>query len=278
MLIDTHCHLNFSAFKDDSDEVIKRTLSKNIWLINVGSQYSTSERAVQIAQKYEKGVYAAVGLHPIHLFEQEIDESEDDPMLKFKSRVEVFDYEKYKTLVQNQKVVAIGECGLDYFRIPREFDKEEVKRKQRETFIQQIQLAVELKKPLIIHCRNAYDDLIEILKTYNLKPKIYQGVVHFFAGSWQVAEQLFKLGFLISFTGVITYASDYDKVIEKAPLDKIMVETDAPYVAPEPHRGKKNEPLYVEYMARKIAEIKKISFEEVAGQTTKNALELFRLL
>jgi len=142
MLIDTHCHINFSAYKDDADDVIKRSLNNDIWLINVGSQLSTSQRAVEMTQKYEKGVYAVVGLHPIHLHEMKVDEFEQN--LNFKSRVEEFSKDEYEKLISNPKVVGIGEMGIDYFHMPNDKDPEEVKLKQKQTFFKGINLAKEL--------------------------------------------------------------------------------------------------------------------------------------
>jgi len=281
MLIDTHAHVNFNAYKDDIDEVIRRASNNNIWMINIGSQYDTSKRAAEIAEKYEKGVYATVGLHPIHLGPQKfIDEEE----VKFKTREEKFDYEKYKDLALNQKVVAIGETGLDYYHV----EDEKIRELQKEVFIKHLALAKELNKPIIFHCRKAYDELLEILKTHHpaslaslrsgpaggssLKTR---GVLHCFMGKWSQAEEFLKLGFYLGFDGPITYCRDYDKVIKNCPFERILVETDSPYLTPEPFRGQRNEPLYVKYVAQKIAEIKEVSFEKVAEQTTENARELF---
>lgn len=283
-LIDTHCHVNFSAFKEDGKEVIERTLKAGVWLVNVGSQYSTSERAVRMAQDYSEGVYAAVGLHPIHLLESYYDSSELDELVKFKTKAEEFDFEKYSELARNPKTVAIGETGLDYFHIKdlNENEKARAKEKQKEIFAKHLELAAQVKKPAIIHCRDssfgkkdAYSDMLAILKEVKKREPELKGVNHFFAGTLSEAEILFGLGFLISFTGVITFVKDWDGVIKTAPLEKIMVETDAPYVAPVPYRGKRNEPLYVEEVAKKIAELKGISFEEAAVQTTLNARALF---
>ena len=281
-LIDIHAHVNFNAFREDGDDVIKRTLAAGIGMILVGSQYETSARAIEYVERYREGVWAAVGLHPIHTGEEfYVDGDEIGPppagggVPGFKTRVEEFDYEKYKELALHKKVVAIGECGLDYYRVGKQ---EAGKQKQAEVFRKQIQLAREVKKPLIIHCRNAYDDLYEILKQEQASSSAGGwGTIHFFAGSWQDAQKFLGLGFHLSFTGVITFARDYDETLKNAPLDRIMVETDAPYVAPAPYRGKRNEPLYVEEVAKKLAELRGISFEEVARQTTENARRLFRL-
>jgi TatD DNase family protein len=285
MLIDTHAHVNFNVFSEDSEEVIRRALKEKTWMILVGSQMSTSKRAVEFAEKYSEGVYAAVGLHPIHLKEQVVHE-EVDPLeeFEFKTRPEVFDYEEYKKLASHKKVVAIGEVGLDYFHLPKD-SKEIEKQKQKDNFIKHLKLARDLNKPIMIHCREAHNDVIEILKEfYNNSPRPplvsrggERGVVHSFGGRWSQAEEYFKLGFLISFNGLITFARDYDKVIKNAPLKRLMLETDCPYLTPVPNRGKRNEPSYVRHVAEKIAEIKEISFEEVKEITTQNARELFNI-
>ena len=284
-LIDIHTHVNFNAFRDDGHEVARRTLEAGIWMIMVGSQIDTSRRAVEYARQYEQGVYAAVGLHPIHLVELEVDREEIGAPQEvparppdwsvgqgFKTRKEEFDEAIYRDLARDSKVVAIGECGLDYYRLR---DTEDIKKKQTETFRKQIALAREVKKPLMIHCRNAYEDLLAILREE--KADEIGGDIHFFAGDWEIAKQFLDFGFYLSFTGVITFANQYDEVIQKTPLDRIMIETDAPYVAPVPYRGKRNEPLYVEEVARRIAAIKGLSLEEVARTTSENAMRLFNL-
>lgn len=285
MLIDTHAHLNFGAFKDDCDETIKRALAGDTWLINVGSQSTTSERAVEIAEKYPEGVYAAVGLHPTHLFEMEVDETEID--VKFKSRCEKWNAKFYENLAKNKKVVAIGEIGLDYNFIPKNVDFEMAKKCQQEVFRQALDSADKVNLPVIIHSRDTHDDIIPILKEYLAAGKLQRrGVLHCFTGNWADAKRYLDLGFLISFTGIITFnprpnqlaaQQQILEVVKNIPLQKIMVETDSPYLTPDPHRGKRNEPLYVEYVARKIAEIKNLSFEEVAAATTKTAQAFFRI-
>ena len=282
MLIDTHAHVNFNAYSEDSEEVIRRALKEDIWLINVGSQYSTSKRAVEFAEKFPRGVFAAIGLHPIHLKEQRIKE-EIDPLeeFEFETRPEVFDYEEYKKLAGYEKVVAIGEVGLDYYHLSKE-NREAEREKQKENFIKHLELAGELNKPIIIHCREAHGDVLEILKEFYGSPSTssannIRGVIHSFGGRLSQAQEYFNLGFLIGFNGLITFARDYDKVIKSASLERMVIETDCPYLTPIPHRGKRNEPSYVKFVAEKIAEIKGISFEEVAEATTKNARELFRI-
>ena len=274
-LIDVHTHINFNAFREDGHEVVRRTLEAGVWMVLVGSQIDTSRRAVEYARHYERGVYAAVGLHPIHLVEMEVDRDEmnaADGVPGFTTRKEEFDYQAYRDLALDPKVVAIGECGLDYYRLR---DTEEIKKKQAETFRKQVALAREVKRPLMIHCRNAYEDLLAILREERANE--IGGDIHFFAGDWEIAKQFLDLGFYLSFTGVITFANQYDDTIKKVPLNRIMIETDAPYVAPVPHRGKRNEPLYVEEVARRIAVIKGIALEEAVHATSENALRLFRL-
>ncbi len=269
MLIDTHAHLNFSAYKNDVDEVIKRALKNNIWMINVGSQYATSKKAVEIVEKYPEAVYAAVGLHPIHAQEK-------------------FNYKEYRKLAEFKKIVAIGEIGLDY-----KVEYFSFKERQKQVFLEQIDLAKELNLPIIFHCRMAHNDLIEILKSQIQKPnpteqgKVedeeksqrsskLQGVVHCFTGTWEQAKQYLEMGFYLGFNGII-FKLDLDQVIKKTPMDKILLETDCPYLSPPRFSGQRNEPFYIKYIAEKIAEIKDISYQEVANITTQNAKELFDL-
>ncbi len=274
MLIDTHSHLNFNAFKNDADEVVRRALQKDIWMINVGSQYSTSERAVFMAEKHPDGVYASIGIHPIHLselvFKDKVDENEE---VEFHPSVEEFDEEKYIKLAESKKVMAIGEIGLDYFH------NKDNKEKQKEVFSAQIDMAMKLNLPIIIHCREAHNDVMEILRD---KKKLYgeklQGVVHCFSGRLSQAKiYTEELGFCLGFNGIITFDRSYDKVVREIDPKYILIETDCPYLTPVPFRGKRNEPAYVEYVAEKIAEIKNIDFDEVSGITTNNAAGLFNL-
>ena len=271
-LFDVHTHIQFAAFKDDYEAVIQRALNKNIWLVNVGTQKDTSARAVEIAEKFSEGVYAAIGLHPIHTEKSYHDPQELGGDKGLTSREEDFDYDYYKKLAAHPKVLAIGECGLDYYRIK----SPESKTKQEKSFRTQIELAIELQKPLMIHCRQAFEDLVKVLSSYFLIHNSGNaGVVHFFSGTTEDAKKLLDLGFSFSFGGVITFVRDYDEAIKYIPLEKIVLETDAPYVAPVLYRGKRNEPVFVEEAAKKLAEIKNISVDIVAEQTTQNAREIF---
>lgn len=274
--IDAHTHIQFASYKNDYQVVIERALANNIWLVNIGTQKDTSVSAVKIASDYKEGVYATIGLHPIHTEKSYHDSKElgDREMAKdFTSRGEKFEYDYYKKLGADSKVVAIGECGLDYYHLGAE-----TKQKQIETFEIQIKFAAELNKPLMIHCRDAYPDLIKILKTNNSKLKTdYPGIIHFFGGVKDDAKELLDLGFYFSFGGVTTFTRNYDEVIKYINLEKIILETDAPYVAPIPFRGKRNEPLYVSYIAETIAKILEVPIETVAAKTTENTRKILRI-
>ena len=283
MLIDTHAHINFADFKDDADEVVRRALDNNTWMILVGSEFKTSNRALHYANRYEKGVYAAVGLHPIHLQAEKITSDDENGSYNFRAQAEDFDYGSYEKLAKFEKVVAIGEIGLDYYHLDPTQDLVSAKRKQQEVFIAQLLLARNLNLPVIIHCRQAHDDLLGLLQDFkkeygNLLPSNEPwGVVHCFSGDEDLAWEYFNLGLLISFTGLITFSQKWDDLIRRTPLDKIMIETDAPYMTPEPYRGQRNEPVLVQYVAQRLAEIKGIKLEKVAEITTNTARNLFKI-
>lgn len=267
--IDIHCHTNFQVFKEDYKDVIKRALRGDTWLINVGTQADTSQRAIEIAREYPEGVYASIGLHPIHTGKSYHDEKElGEGGAEFTSRGEVFDHDTYLALAKDPKTVAIGECGLDYYRTEPESIE-----KQKQAFIAQIELANEVGKPLMLHVRDAYEDTLEILKKY---AKV-KGAVHFFVGTPAQAKNFLDFGFMLSFTGVLTFTHDYDEVVKTAPLDMILNDTDSPYVAPVPHRGKQNEPAYIREVTKRIAELKGISEEEAASAIMANARRLFKI-
>jgi TatD DNase family protein len=267
--------VNFNAFDDDRDVAIRRALDNKTWIINVGTQADTSKKAVEIANKYDEGVYAIVGLHPIHTSASYHDEKElGEGGKEFTSRGEVFDKNIYREFLKSPVVVAIGECGLDYFHM----DVESIE-KQKEAFMVQVELAEETNKPLMLHIRNnpknkdlnAYADVLKILDKH---PKV-KGDVHFFAGNMTDAAAFLERGFTLSFTGVITFTHDYDEVIKNTPINMIMSETDCPYVAPVPYRGKRNEPFYVSEIVKKIAEIKGLSLIETQKAIIANAKRVF---
>lgn len=278
--IDIHSHVNFKAFDEDRDAVIHRALDNDTWMINIGTQVDTSKKAIEMAHKYSEGVYAIIGLHPIHTCASHHDKQElGDEGEEFTSRGEIFDKEIYRGLLKDSKVVGIGECGLDYYHL----DNDSIE-KQKKAFIEQIELANEVNKPLMLHIRNnpkdkshnAYFDTWQLLKDF---AKV-KGISHFFAGSVEDMKRFIDLGFCVSFSGPITFKPnleicDYNKVILETPLDMIMADTDCPYVAPVPYRGKRNEPVYVKEIVKKIAEIKNLPEAEVAEAIVTNARRIF---
>jgi len=269
MFIDAHTHAQFAIFDADRAEVLKRAKEADIWMINAGTQRSTSEAAIRLAEENKEGVFATVGLHPIHTGPSfhDADESGDKDVSE---RGEKFDREAMEKLARHPKVVGIGECGLDYFRVT----EGELKEKQKNAFREQIALAEEVKKPIIIHCREAFEDLIATLKEN--RPS-RPGVVHFFTGSIEDARALLDLSFYFTFGGVITFARSYDEVLGIIPADRILSETDAPYVAPVPYRGKRNEPAYVVEVVKKLAEIKGLPLEEMKEIIWNNAKTVFSI-
>lgn len=288
-LIDTHCHVHFRAYREDMDEVICRSLEKGVKMITVGTQLDTSQKGLEVAERYE-GVRATVGMHPSHLCAQDfVDDEELDPSMQqtIHTGGHTFDPADFLPLARHPKCVAIGECGLDYVHIPENLNREEVIAKQKQTVRQHFDLASEVGLPLAIHSREAQKDQLALIREYIQAGKLARrGVIHCFTGSLEEAREYLETGFLISFTGIITFSprkkdllvgglSPLQEVVRQLPLESIMIETDAPYISPEPYRGKRNEPWQVEFVARKIAEIKKISFEEVCEVTTKNAEKLF---
>lgn len=319
---DAHTHVQFGAFDADRDAVLARAREAGVWMVNVGTQCDTSRTAVALAERCDDegrgdggertgSVFAAIGLHPVHTGKSFHDADElggGEAAKGFTSRGEVFDADYYRELARNPKTVAIGECGLDYFHFGDDEPREEQIRKQKEAFIAQIELSLEVKKPLMIHCRNGVDrsafaELIEILKNYknnfddlagnvaggNRTP----GIIHFFTGTPDDARALLALGFSFTFGGAITFpprknkiggadgmaaAGTYDEVIKIIPLDHILSETDAPYVAPAAYRGKRNEPAYVVEVVKKLAELKGVSPEAMKAKIWENAKKTFNFL
>ena len=289
MLIDTHAHVNFKAFENDAQEVIERALNANVTIINVGTQIDTSKKAVKLAEQ-NKELFAVIGLHPVHTYPQHLDEEESS----FNTREEEFNTLEYESLAKSPKVVGIGECGLDYYRLPEVLSnelrvKKEIKQMQKVAFVAQIQLAKELNKALVIHCRpsvntqDAYEDILQILDQEFGKSKIsnpnsqIRFEIHSFTGSPEIVQEFLKRGAYVGLNGIITFdrSGNMEKVINVLPMERIVLETDCPYLTPVPHRGKKNEPAYVRFVAEHVARLKGLNIEEVKMQTTKNTQALF---
>jgi TatD DNase family protein len=258
---DVHCHIQFDQYKEDEQELIGRMKAEGVLGIVVGVDYPSSEKALQAAENHAH-LFASVGLHP-------------------NREAEGFDDAAYEALAKNPRVVAIGECGLDYFR-PVDVTQQ-VKEKQRALLQKHIALATELDKPLIIHARpskgtqDAYQDLITLLAQAKKNHPNLRGDIHFFVGGIEEAQALIALDFTLSFTGVITFARDYDAVIRHLPLASILSETDAPYVAPASRRGQRNDPLAVIEVAAKIADIRGEERGVVEQALLENAKRLFNL-
>ena len=247
-MIDTHCHLYDNKLYANLDEIILNEKQANVdKIICIGDNLNTSYKSVEISEKYNS-IYATAGIHP--------HESKDVPNNYL---------EKIEQYANHQKVVAIGEIGLDYYY---NFSDPTI---QKRVFLEQLKLAKKLNLPCVIHCRDAYDDLMKII----LKSEHNKGVIHCFAGDLQFAQEIIKYGYYISFTGMITFVKELEEIIKKIDLNHMLIETDSPYLAPIPYRGKVNQPAYVQKVAEKICEIKNLPIEKVIDITTKNANILF---
>lgn len=260
--IDIHSHLYFKDFDSDREEVIARMKEQGIATISIGTGVETSQQSVDLAHAHEN-MYACVGMHPADVADAHVPLEIDE-------------------LAKDTRVVAIGECGFDYFRL--DGDATDIKRAQKDVFEHHIQLALRVGKPLMLHCRaskgsqDAYHDTLDILERYHAEhgDKL-SGNAHFFAGDMDVLKRFLDIGFTVSFTGVITFTHDYDELIRYTPLESLHAETDAPFVAPVPHRGSRNSPEYVPQVVSAIAQIKGEDEEKVKKTLISNAQRMFRL-
>ena len=253
MFIDTHAHLQFEHFNDDREKVIQNAIQNKVsTIITLGIDTDSSKQAVALAKKFAV-IHAAVGIHPNNC-----------------SKEDLLHLSEIEKLAEEAKPIAIGEIGLDYYRMYAE------KEWQQAFFRKQIQLAQLLQLPIIVHNRDAHDDIYKIL--VEEKANKVGGVLHSFTGNMEFLESILKLNFYISFTGAITFMNaNYYKLIGRVPFHQLLLETDSPFVAPVPFRGKRNEPAYIRYIAEKIAKIKNISLSELAEITSENARNLFHL-
>ncbi len=252
MIWDTHAHLDDSQFNSDRDAVIQRAKEAGITtIVNVGTSESSCRQAVSLAARYSN-IYATVGIHP-HDAKDCSNET----------------WELLSQLAQNPKVVAWGEIGLDYYR---DFSPRDV---QRQVFIHQLELADEMGLPVVIHDRDAHGDILQIVKKH---PPQAGGVFHSYSGSWEMAKELLAIGFYLSFSGPLTFknARHTLEVAANVPENRFVVETDCPYLTPEPYRGKRNEPSYVKEVINKIAELKAIPLEKALTLATENSMRLFK--
>ncbi|MBU4536832.1 TatD family hydrolase [Patescibacteria group bacterium] len=260
---DTHAHLDMSQYDDDREELISNLQKEDMGVITIGVDRKSSFEAVDLANQY-KNVFATIGYHPTDAGEE-------------------FDEKDFQDLAQNKKVVAIGECGLDFFRLKgdlphRQAGFEIQSKKQKENFKKQIDFAVKNDLPIVVHCRNAHKEILEILEVKKIEygDKL-RGVIHFFSGGLEEAQKYLDLGFYFSFGGVLTFTHDYDEVVQFLPLNRILPETDAPFVAPEPYRGKRNEPIFVKEVYKRMAEIKNVDLAEIQSVLNENIHNLFKI-
>lgn len=270
--IDTHCHLDSEIYSRDLDIVVKSALDQGVWIVTLGSDYESSERAIQIAEKYPEGVFAAVGLHPSKVGANLMG---DDKLL---------DVSRYAKLADHPKVVALGETGLDYHDLPEESRTdpkyhvaEQIKANQRQVFGQFLDLSRDLRLPLLLHCRDAHDDMLGMLETWDKTTRGFdsRGILHCFSGSWRDARKYFNLDFLISVTGIVTHGAYQTEVIKKSPASRLVVESDCPYLTPVPWSIRRNEPGYLPSVADSVAAIRGEAPGQFAVETTKNALKVF---
>lgn len=262
--VDLHSHMQFEDFDVDREVVIAEMQEKNIITVTVGTTLETSRAGLALAETYPLTCYAALGLHPVYA-----DEEGDASMEKFTGVL--------TASVGNPQMIGIGECGMDFFRVKNvetseDLDKEKNYVVQEKVFEQQIRLAKEHNLPLMLHVRDSYQKTLSILSKYFTTGGVeYRGNAHFFVGSKEEAQAFLDLGFSISFTGVITFVKEYEELVRFVPLDRMFAETDSPYVSPVPHRGKRNTPVHVIEIYKKIAEIKGVTLEVVRETFYKNA-------
>ncbi|MDD5098506.1 MAG: TatD family hydrolase [Candidatus Pacebacteria bacterium] len=269
MIFDTHAHLNFFEFNSDREDIIKKCLESGVGMINVGTNLKSSEKAIEIAQNFDN-VFASVGLHPLNIASEFLRNKgysgEAEGILE-----NSFDIEKYKFLAKNKKVVAIGETGLDYWYKPKGTAKKELfKEEQKKIFIEHLDLAEELNLPVIIHCRSAFDDLYEIISKRNIK-----GVLHCFTGSIDDMKRFADLGLYIGINGII-FKIDLKEVMSKVPLEKVLIETDCPYLSP-PQFETRNNPMSINQIIDEFSHNRSENIEEIKIKTSNNAVELFGL-
>lgn len=279
-MIDTHCHIHFKAFENNRDDVIARSKEKQMILNLVGTQQSTSKNGVLLAEKYD-WMYATIGLHPIQIHEVDVYEETTN----FTSRGEDFDPVFYRELAQHPKVIAVGETGLDRFHLPKDEPEELYLEHQKKVFRQHYAIAEEFGLPLVMHVRDAHDEMIAFLKEIREeKGKLIPGVVHCYTGNWSQAEQYLELGFNLGFTGVVTFPPkktnptpqiELEEVLRNMPPDRILVETDAPFLAPQAYRGEQCEPWMVEEVLKKFSLIREVAVDEITRQVNENTLRLF---
>ncbi len=254
--IDIHAHLDFPDFDLDREQVIADMKSQSIGSFNIGTGLESSQNSISLAEQNEN-IWAIVGIHPIHVNESLIT-----------------DLDLIEPLIGHERCVGIGECGLDFFR---EADDMENRKIQLAFFEKQIELAIKYNKPLMIHCRKAYPETLDVLASYKKTNPELHAHFHFFTESIDTAREILDLGYTVSFTGVITFIPNYEELVRFVPLDSMMVETDSPYVAPKSNRGKRNDPRNVIEIVQKISQIKELPEDDLSEKFIENTRKIFKI-
>ncbi len=270
--IDTHCHLDSPVYERDLDIVVRHARDEGVEIVTLGNDLESSRRAVEIAERYPKGVYAAVGMHPKHIGGNLW---ADDKLM---------DTVAFSELLRHPKVVAIGETGLDFHALPtytRSAAERQmvnrIKLNQRNVFSRFLDLSREFRLPLMLHCRDAYGDMLNMIETWDKTTRGFdsRGVVHCFSGDWKTARRFFNLDFSISVTGVLTHGAYQSEVIRKAPASRLLIESDCPHMTAIPWSHRRNEPSYLPLVAEAVAAMRDVSSAQISADTTANALKLF---
>ncbi len=272
MFIDTHAHLDADIYAHELEGVIRRALQENVWIITVGSDIATSRRAIEIAEMFPEGVYAAVGLHPLKV------------PTDIKAEDKLVDLEAFREMAQHPKVVALGETGLDFSGLPdagRKNPGQPLAERHRQNQINVLsaflQMSKEFRLPLLLHCRDAHQEMLDLLETWDKTSVGFdaRGIIHCFSGDWKQARRYFNLDFLVSLTGLITHAHFQAELIRKAPLNRLVIESDCPHLTPEPWSIRRNEPSFLPRIAASLAGIRGEPLSVIAEQTTANVLRVF---
>lgn len=272
-ILDTHAHLDSKVYERDLDIVIKHALEDGVWTITVGNDYPSSMKAISIAEKYPEGVYAAIGLHPLRIGAAVLAEDK------------LIDISRFHELANHPKVVAIGETGLDFHDLPegkrggpeRQL-ADRIKLNQMKVFARFLELSREVRLPLMLHCRDAHEEMLKMIETWDKATSGFdsRGVVHCFSGNWKQARKYFNLDFMISVTGIVTHGGYQGDLIQKAPLARLLAESDCPYLTPQPFSLRRNEPQYVSSVTARIAGMRNMKIEDVEKQLAQNAMSVFK--
>lgn len=275
-LIDTHAHLDNEIYRHDLEIVIKQALQDEVWMVTVGSDFASSQAALAIAEKYPIGVYAAIGLHPRKVSHEDLAEDK------------LLDVQKFHELASHPKVIAIGETGLDFSHLPTNARlepetyhvAERIRSNQKKVFGHFLQLSQEFRLPLLLHCRDAHDEMLEMIETWDKTSRGFdcRGIIHHFSGTWKQARRYFNLDFMISVTGLLTHGGYLLETLKKAPLSRLVLESDCPHLTTTAWNLRRSEPSYLHSVAAALAGIRGEKVEAICAATTQNALKVLTKL